>query len=51
VEWDIQHGNGAKSIFYGRPEVLTISLHQENSPVREPHARSTVARLPEKALT
>lgn len=30
VDWDVHHGNGTQSIFYGRSDVLTISLHQEN---------------------
>ncbi|MBA2691560.1 MAG: class II histone deacetylase [Rubrobacter sp.] len=30
VDWDVHHGNGTQSIFYERPDVLTISLHQEN---------------------
>ncbi len=28
VDWDVHHGNGAQVIYYGDPEVLTISLHQ-----------------------
>ena len=31
VDWDAHHGNGAQHIFYEDPEVLTISLHQDNS--------------------
>jgi acetoin utilization deacetylase AcuC-like enzyme len=30
VDWDVHHGNGTQSIFYGRADVLTISLHQES---------------------
>ena len=29
VDWDVHHGNGTQSIYYERPDVLTISLHQE----------------------
>ncbi len=29
VDWDVHHGNGTQAIFYDRPDVLTISLHQE----------------------
>lgn len=29
VDWDVHHGNGTQEIFYRRPDVLTISLHQE----------------------
>lgn len=28
VDWDAHHGNGTQAIFYDRPEVLFISLHQ-----------------------
>lgn len=30
VDWDVHHGNGTQSIFYDRPDVLTLSLHQDN---------------------
>lgn len=30
LDLDVHHGNGTQSIFYDRPDVLTISLHQEN---------------------
>jgi acetoin utilization deacetylase AcuC-like enzyme len=30
VDWDVHHGNGTQEIFYRRPELLFISLHQEN---------------------
>ena len=30
LDWDVHHGNGTESIFYDRPDVLTLSLHQEN---------------------
>ncbi|WP_127901500.1 class II histone deacetylase [Solirhodobacter olei] len=29
LDWDVHHGNGTEAIFYDRPDVLTISLHQE----------------------
>lgn len=29
IDWDVHHGNGTQQIFYGRSDVLTISLHQE----------------------
>jgi len=29
LDWDVHHGNGQQSIYYERPDVLTISLHQE----------------------
>ena len=31
LDWDVHHGNGTQAIYYDRPGVLTISLHQENS--------------------
>ena len=31
VDWDVHHGNGTEAIFLARPEVLTISLHQERN--------------------
>jgi acetoin utilization deacetylase AcuC-like enzyme len=30
VDWDVHHGNGTQAAFYGDPDVLTISLHQDN---------------------
>lgn len=30
VDWDVHHGNGAEAAFYDDPNVLTISLHQDN---------------------
>ena len=30
VDWDVHHGNGTQSAFYDDPNVLTISLHQDN---------------------
>jgi len=30
VDWDVHHGNGTQSAFYDNPEVLTISIHQDN---------------------
>ncbi len=31
VDWDVHHGNGAQSIFWSDPSVLTISIHQDRS--------------------
>jgi acetoin utilization deacetylase AcuC-like enzyme len=28
VDWDVHHGNGTQAIYWNRPDVLTISLHQ-----------------------
>lgn len=30
LDWDVHHGNGTERIFIDRPDVFTISLHQEN---------------------
>ena len=30
LDWDVHHGNGTEAIFLDRPDVLTISIHQEN---------------------
>jgi acetoin utilization deacetylase AcuC-like enzyme len=30
VDWDVHHGNGTQAAFYDTPEVLTVSLHQDN---------------------
>jgi acetoin utilization deacetylase AcuC-like enzyme len=29
VDWDVHHGNGTEAIYIDRPDVLTISIHQE----------------------
>lgn len=28
VDWDVHHGNGTQAIYWNRPDVLTISIHQ-----------------------
>ncbi|PSJ55554.1 class II histone deacetylase [Kumtagia ephedrae] len=30
LDWDVHHGNGTEACFYGRGDVLTISIHQEH---------------------
>jgi acetoin utilization deacetylase AcuC-like enzyme len=30
VDWDVHHGNGTEKAFYDDPNVLTISIHQDN---------------------
>lgn len=30
VDWDVHHGNGQQSVFYDDPNVLTVSIHQDN---------------------
>ena len=35
LDWDVHHGNGTEAIFLDRPDVFTISMHQDNCfPVR-----------------
>lgn len=29
IDWDVHHGNGTQSAFYGDPDALTISIHQD----------------------
>ena len=29
IDWDVHHGNGTQAVFYNDPNVLTISLHQD----------------------
>lgn len=39
VDWDVHHGNGTQTGFYGRDDVLTISLHMDHgawSPITHP---------------
>ncbi len=31
LDWDVHHGNGTEAVFYDRPDVLTISLHQDRN--------------------
>jgi acetoin utilization deacetylase AcuC-like enzyme len=31
LDWDVHHGNGTEAIFYGRDDVLTISIHQDHN--------------------
>ena len=31
LDWDVHHGNGTEHIFYGRDDVLTISIHQDKN--------------------
>ena len=30
LDWDVHHGNGTEAVFIERPDVFTISVHQEN---------------------
>jgi len=29
LDWDVHHGNGTQAVFYDRPDVLTMSVHQD----------------------
>lgn len=31
LDWDVHHGNGTEAIFIDRPDVMTISIHQEHN--------------------
>lgn len=31
LDWDVHHGNGTEAIFFDRPDVFTISIHQERN--------------------
>jgi acetoin utilization deacetylase AcuC-like enzyme len=31
LDWDVHHGNGTEAIFYDRPDVLSVSIHQERN--------------------
>lgn len=31
LDWDVHHGNGTEAVFYDRPDVLTVSLHQDRN--------------------
>lgn len=42
IDWDVHHGNGTEAIYWPRPDVLTISIHQANCyPL---HSGGTAAR-------
>ncbi len=30
IDWDVHHGNGTQAAFYGDPDVLFVSLHQDD---------------------
>ena len=31
LDWDVHHGNGTEAIFADDPDILTVSIHQENN--------------------
>jgi len=56
VDWDVHHGNGTQEIFYDDPDVLTISLHQDqlyprDSGFREERGIGTNINIPLPAGT
>jgi acetoin utilization deacetylase AcuC-like enzyme len=40
VDWDVHHGNGTQACFYGRADVLTISLHMKTGPWGPTHPQT-----------
>jgi acetoin utilization deacetylase AcuC-like enzyme len=32
VDWDVHHGNGTQEVFYGRDDVLVVSVHNDHWP-------------------
>lgn len=57
-DYDVHHGNGAQSIFWNDPNVLTISVHQERlfpqesgliSEIGGPEAQGSVINIPLQA--
>lgn len=55
IDWDVHHGNGTQETFWNEPEVLFVSLHQENwfpvgsgtaEEVGGPRAEGTTVNVP-----
>lgn len=52
VDWDVHHGNGTQEIFWDDPNVLTISIHQDNlfpansGPMTDRGAEGSVINIP-----
>lgn len=40
VDWDVHHGNGTQECFYGRDDVLTVSLHMVHGPWGPSHTQT-----------
>lgn len=40
LDWDVHHGNGTQEIFYGRDDVLTLSLHYNHGRLSEWHSQT-----------
>lgn len=50
IDWDVHHGNGTETIFIDRPDVLAISLHQENNYPQDSGAVDIVGEGPGKGF-
>lgn len=55
VDWDVHHGNGTQEIFYADPNVLCVSIHQDNlypadsgyvDDIGDPSASGSVINIP-----
>jgi acetoin utilization deacetylase AcuC-like enzyme len=40
VDWDVHHGNGTQECFYGRDDVLTVSLHMRHGAWSDAHPQT-----------
>lgn len=40
LDWDVHHGNGTQEIFYGRNDVLTLSMHYNHGRLSEWHSQT-----------
>ena len=40
IDWDVHHGNGTQECFYGRADVLAISLHMPHGSWSEAHPQT-----------
>jgi acetoin utilization deacetylase AcuC-like enzyme len=40
LDWDVHHGNGTQECFYGRDDVLTVSLHMRHGAWSDAHRQT-----------
>jgi len=40
LDWDVHHGNGTQECFYGRDDVLTVSLHMRHGAWSDAHPQT-----------
>ncbi len=40
LDWDVHHGNGTQECFYGRDDVLTVSLHMRHGAWSDSHPQT-----------